>query len=40
VGAAPSAATAGNLPWLGPNPRARATFGIYRSRLIYSRENY
>lgn len=40
VGAAPSAATAGNLPWLGPNPSARATFGIYRSRLIYSRENY
>lgn len=40
VGAAPSAATAGNLPWLGPNPTARATFGIYRSRLIYSRENY
>jgi len=40
VGAASSAATAGNLPWLAPNPTARATFGIYRSRLIYSRENY
>lgn len=40
VAAAQSAATAGNLPWLGPNPTARATFGIYRSRLIYSRENY
>ncbi len=24
----------------GLNPTGRATFGIYRSRLIYSRENY
>jgi len=33
-----------NLPWLqtaaGVNPRARATFGIYKSPLIYRRENY
>lgn len=35
-----SAAKAGKLPWLGPDPSARATFGIYKSRLIYSRENY
>lgn len=33
-------ATASGLPWLGPNPSGRATFGIYKSRLIYSRENY
>jgi uncharacterized repeat protein (TIGR01451 family) len=37
------AATA-NAPWLqnpaGVNPSARATFGIYKSPLIYRRENY
>lgn len=40
VGAAQTAATAANMPWFGPNLGARATFGIYRSRLIYRRENY
>lgn len=35
-----SLATAANLPWFGANPVARATFGIYKSKLIYSRENY
>ncbi|MDO8447624.1 MAG: LamG-like jellyroll fold domain-containing protein [Rhodoferax sp.] len=40
VGAAQSAATAANMPWFGPNQGARATFGIYRSPLIYRRENY
>ncbi len=40
VGATESNATAANLPWFGPNQDARATFGLYKSRLIYSRENY
>lgn len=40
VGSAPSAAAAANLPWFGPNIGGRATFGIYRSPLIYLRENY
>ena len=32
-----------NMPWLldaAANPRAQATFGIYKSPLIYRRENY
>ena len=33
-------ATAANMPWFGPNLNARATFGIYKSPLIYRRENY
>jgi MSHA biogenesis protein MshQ len=40
VGPASTAATAANLPWFGPNIGGRATFGIYRSPLIYLRENY
>lgn len=40
VGATQSAATAANMPWLGPNLGSRATFGIYKSPLIYRRENY
>ena len=32
--------TAASLPWFGSNPTARATFGIYKSPLIYRRENY
>ena len=40
VGPASSAATAANRPWFGPNVGSRATFGIYRSPLIYLRENY
>jgi MSHA biogenesis protein MshQ len=35
-----SVAVAGNIPWFGANPSARATFGIYKSPLIYRRENY
>lgn len=35
-----TSATASGLTWLGPNPTGRATFGIYKSRQIYSRENY
>ena len=37
---AASLATAASMPWFGASPIARATFGIYKSRLIYSRENY
>lgn len=40
VDATSSFATAAQIPWFGNNPAARATFGIYKSRLIYSRENY
>ncbi len=40
VASTPSAATAANQPWFGPNIGGRATFGIYRSPLIYLRENY
>ena len=35
-----SAATAAKLPWFAPNTTSKATFGIYRSPLIYRRENY
>lgn len=35
-----SAATAAQRPWFGSNPAARATFGVYKSPLIYLRENY
>ena len=40
VGPAASVATAANMPWFGVSPVARATFGLYKSKLIYSRENY
>jgi uncharacterized repeat protein (TIGR01451 family) len=30
----------GSQSWFGSNPFARATFGIYKSPLIYLRENY
>jgi MSHA biogenesis protein MshQ len=36
----PSSATAAALAWFGANPTARATFGVYKSPLIYRRENY
>jgi MSHA biogenesis protein MshQ len=39
LSSAASSATAANLTWFG-QPTARATFGIYRSPLIYRRENY
>jgi MSHA biogenesis protein MshQ len=38
--ATPSAAAAASIPWFGTNPAARATFGVYKSPLIYMRENY
>lgn len=40
VSATESNATAASLPWFGSNPTARATFGVYKSPLIYLRENY
>ncbi|HEV7577370.1 MAG TPA: DUF6701 domain-containing protein [Caldimonas sp.] len=50
VGAAPTSALAANLPWLqgkwsgaaafDQNPVTRASFGQYRSPLIYQRESY
>jgi MSHA biogenesis protein MshQ len=40
VSSTPSAATAANRGWFGSNPTAKATFGIYKSPLIYLRENY
>ena len=35
-----SPADAARQPWFGSDPSARMTFGIYKSRKIYSRENY
>ena len=48
VGASGGAETPANAPWLtfdwlgtgATNPKARATFGVYKSPLIYRRENY
>ncbi len=40
VGSTSSAAQPAAIPWLGVQPSARATFGIYRSPIIYRRENY
>jgi hypothetical protein len=48
VGAASPVATTANVPWLQfpwagggrVNPTGRATFGVYKSPLIYRRENY
>ncbi|MEI2635250.1 MAG: DUF6701 domain-containing protein [Methylotenera sp.] len=37
---AASAATAANIPWFGTNPLARATFGIFKTPVIYLRENF
>ena len=40
LSATPSPATAANLPWFGPNLKARASFGVFKSPIIYGRENY
>ncbi|MFN3396912.1 MAG: DUF6701 domain-containing protein [Sulfurimicrobium sp.] len=40
IGVAESNATAANIPWFGANPASRATFGIYKTPIIYMRENY
>jgi MSHA biogenesis protein MshQ len=38
--ASPSAATAAGISWFGTNPVSRATFGIYKTPIIYFRENF
>ena len=40
VSTATSLATAAHVPWFGNSPVARATFGIFKSPLVYRRENY
>lgn len=36
-----TAATSASLPWMGMvNPSARATFGVYKTPVIYMRENF
>jgi MSHA biogenesis protein MshQ len=35
-----TAATSANIPWFGTNPVSRATFGIYKTPIIYMRENF
>lgn len=40
VSSTATAATSSSMPWFGTPPSARATFGIYKSPLIYMRENY
>lgn len=40
VGASETNATAAGIPWFGANPVSRATFGIYKTPIIYLRENY
>ena len=40
ISATESLAAAANQPWFGSDPTARATFGIYKSKKIYTRENY
>ena len=37
---AASAATTANIPWFGTNPLSRATFGIFKTPVIYLRENF
>jgi len=40
VSATPAAASAANVPWLGAPGVARATFGVFKSPIIYGRESY
>ncbi|MDP3086892.1 MAG: hypothetical protein Q8M99_01675 [Methylotenera sp.] len=40
ISAAESNATSANIPWFGAYPSSRATFGIYKTPIIYLRENY
>lgn len=35
-----SSAGNANMPWFGNNPNARATFGIFKTPMIYMRENF
>ena len=38
--ASPSSAGNANIPWFGNSPSARATFGLFKSPVIYMRESY
>lgn len=41
TGPAEANATSGVIPWFGgPDPVGRATFGVYKSPIIYMRENF
>lgn len=41
LSATPSSATSAAMPWMGSvNPAARATFGIFKTPVIYMRENF
>ena len=41
ISSTPSSAAAANLPWFGSsNPAGRATFGVFKTPLIYRRESY
>ncbi len=35
-----SSATTASIPWFGANPISRATFGIFKTPIIYMRENF
>ncbi|MGP1717850.1 MAG: DUF6701 domain-containing protein [Methylophilus sp.] len=35
-----TSATSGALPWFGAEPLGKATFGIYKSPVIYLRESF
>jgi MSHA biogenesis protein MshQ len=35
-----SSATSASMPWFGNNPVLRATFGIFKTPIIYMRENF
>ena len=35
-----SSTTSANIPWFGANTTSRATFGIYKTPIIYLRENF
>lgn len=39
-GATAITATSAGIPWFGNNPVSRATFGIYKTPIIYLRENF
>lgn len=39
-GVTATTATSAGIPWFGNNPVSRATFGIYKTPIIYIRENF
>jgi MSHA biogenesis protein MshQ len=40
ISATASSATSASIPWFGSNPVSKATFGIYKTPIIYMRENF